>query len=78
MCKKVICFNIMKTLREALQMRLRCPDDKLRYEKFIKEIYASIGKCKDCISRTEEGGCEIYESLKPIDDWYCADWEKRK
>ena len=39
------------------------------------QIKQSIGSCDTCYSRTEEGGCEIYESLKPDGSWYCADYQ---
>ena len=52
--------------------------DSIDAMSIIDKIYESIGTCKDCISRTEESGCDIYESLKPEDDWYCADFEEKK
>ena len=45
--------------------------------RIIDKIYESRGTCGECRSRTEEDGCEIYESLKPNGNFFCADFERR-
>jgi len=49
------------------------------FESHIDKIYDDLETkvCGNCVSRTEEGGCEIYESLKPDLKWYCADFERK-
>lgn len=37
-----------------------------------------VGSCKICRYRDHDNdGCELYESMVTVDDWYCADFERK-
>jgi hypothetical protein len=65
----------MRTLKEALNVRIRCPDDKMRYDKFVKEIYESIGTddtCKTCVD-FKDGICKDHKGHYCIHNYFFED-----
>ena len=69
----------MITKEEAKNVRLRCPDDKIRWDIFIDDLYDTIGTCKDCkhadrISNSTLLDCTYIGDV--TSNFYCANFEK--
>jgi hypothetical protein len=70
-------LNLAKKAADRYIKKGITKEDFNRTEKYTKSINL-FGTCKTCVSRVEDMYCEIYESLKPEDDWFCADYEKKE
>ena len=74
----------MITREQAKNIRLRCPDDKQRWIKFVNELYDSRGTCGEC-SHSTKGQDDryicpfIFSWNVPLPaDWFCADFERKE
>jgi hypothetical protein len=78
----------MITREEAKFVRIRCPDDKHRFDKFVDRIYDSRGSCETCKywdqifkscqsfrNSYNEQECGAYYT-EP--DWFCGDHKPKE
>ena len=66
----------MITEKEAKNVRMRCPDDKMRLDVFMGLVYESRGRCDQCIHIGELGIICRHWYMKTEPDGYCHKFKR--